>query len=138
MRLLLNGTLLDILLDIFIYVILFNVIYSMTYKLNRKWINVAIYVAIMEIKWYIVSSNRNFITFYDVLISLLVYTILGIIFVKILDKLADYYPRLPYVIVGIGIAILVEIFVERILFTVISAILAIVYIQFKMILGYGF
>ena len=70
------------------------------------------------------------------LVSLLVYTILGIIFVKILEKLADYYPRLPYVIAGIGIAILAELFVERILFTIISASLAIVYFQFKIILGY--
>ena len=136
MGLLLNGTLLDSLLDIIIYAILFNVIYSMSYKVNKKWINVAIYVAVMEIKWYVANSDRNFITCYDVLVSLLVYTILGIIFVKILEKLADYYPRLPYVIAGIGIAILAELFVERILFTIISASLAIVYFQFKIILGY--
>ena len=127
MGILFNST---ILLNIVIYAILFNIIYSMLYKVNSFWLNVIIYVVAMEIKLFILY-NGEFISCYTIFISLLVYFILGIIIIKIMDRVSDYYARLPFVIAGVGIALLTEWILGGILFIIIELIAFIVYLYIE-------
>lgn len=74
----------------------------------------------MEIKLFTAPYKITLLTFF---ISIVVYLILGLIIVKILDKMANYKPRKSFVIIGIIISYLVELLVVRVLFFAVRAVI---------------
>ena len=110
----------SIILNIVFYAVLFNVIYSSIFSGTRFRTNVIIYIIAMQIKLFITYGSTSFAM---TIVSLTVYLIMGLIIVKILYKMADYYTRGVFVVVSIMVAYFMEIVLAKILFFIVGMII---------------
>lgn len=114
----------DIILNITIYAVLFNIIYSMIFAGKNFWISVLIYVVTMIIKLFIMYGSVPIHAFF---ISIIVYVILGIIIIKLLDEMANDSSKLSCIIWGIIIAYVLDMTLAKILYSIISLAILLLY-----------
>ena len=117
----------NILINVAIYAVLFNIMYSMILSGVKYRTNVILYVVIMEIKIFITYGSTihviGIMTLYRFFASLVVYTILGLIIVKILDKMVNYHSKIYFVVLSIVIGYLIEFLLGRILYVIMDIIM---------------
>ena len=103
----------NFILDIAIYLVIFSVMYYMIFAGKKFGTSLMIYIIGMEIKFFI---EHEPLTLTEFIVSFCMYLILGLLIVKISYKMADYYVKSVFVIVGTMVAYILEILLTGILF----------------------
>ena len=103
----------NFILDIAIYLVIFSVMYYMIFAGKKFGASLMIYIIGMEIKFFI---EHEPLTLTEFIVSFCMYLILGLLIVKISYKMADYYVKSVFVIVGTMVAYILEILLTGILF----------------------
>lgn len=135
MWILFNQTIQEILINAVIYAILSNIMYSLLVSGKSFKTNVILYVITMELKFLIMFGSQVYgisvMTLYRVITSIIVYTILGLIIVKIQDKMVNYHSRISFVILSIIIGCIIEFLLAGIIFAILDIITLIFIIVLK-------
>lgn len=135
MWILFNQTIQEILINAVIYAILSNIMYSLLVSGKGFKTNVILYVITMELKFLIMFGSEVYgisvMTLYRVITSIIVYTILGLIIVKIQDKMVNYHSRISFVILSIIIGCIIEFLLAGIIFAILDIITLIFIIVLK-------
>ena len=135
MWILFNQTIQEILINVVIYAILSNIMYSLLVSGKSFKTNVILYVITMELKFLIMFGSEVYgisvMTLYRVITSIIVYTILGLIIVKIQDKMVNYHSRISFVILSIIIGCIIEFLLAGIIFAILDIVTLIFIIVLK-------
>lgn len=126
MGILVSNNTKEILINVVIYLVLFNIMYSMLLSGAKYRSNVSLYVITMEIKFLITYGSTIHViaimSLYRFFASLIVYTILGLIIVKILDEMVNYHSRISFVVLSIALAFAGEFLLGSILYAILDII----------------
>ena len=135
MWILFNQTIQEILINVVIYAILSNIMYSLLVSGKSFKTNVILYVITMELKFLIMFGSEVYgisvMTLYRVITSIIVYTILGLMIVKIQDKIVNYHSRISFVILSIIIGCIIEFLLAGIIFAILDIVTLIFIIVLK-------
>ena len=113
----------NFILDIVIYVVIFSIIYYMIFSSKKFGESLIVYTIAMEIKFFIENGS---VTISEFIVSFLSYLILGLIIVKILYKMADYYTKGVFIAVATMVAYILEILLIGFLFFILGIIVGII------------